>query len=44
MKTKFVELKTLLSWFLSVSGQEQNYQVQYVDSELYHSNSSQTQM
>ncbi|XP_026850884.1 DNA-binding protein RFX2 isoform X1 [Drosophila persimilis] len=29
---------------VTVSGQEQNYQVQYVDSELYHSNSSQTQM
>ncbi|XP_062122990.1 DNA-binding protein RFX2 isoform X1 [Drosophila sulfurigaster albostrigata] len=30
--------------YCGVSGQEQNYQVQYVDSELYHSNSSQTQM
>ncbi|XP_068155566.1 DNA-binding protein RFX2 isoform X4 [Drosophila tropicalis] len=29
---------------VTVSGQEQNYQVQYVDSDLYHSNSSQTQM
>ncbi|XP_030559823.1 DNA-binding protein RFX2 [Drosophila novamexicana] len=29
---------------VTVSGQDQNYQVQYVDSELYHSNSSQTQM
>ncbi|XP_068155567.1 DNA-binding protein RFX2 isoform X5 [Drosophila tropicalis] len=30
--------------YCGVSGQEQNYQVQYVDSDLYHSNSSQTQM
>lgn len=46
-KEKKTRIFNQFDYFLiSVSAQDagQNYQVQYVDTELYHSNSSQTQM